>query len=84
MPGVAQKVLEVGPFEMQVWVLLLIPPPGQVCGLWLVSQGVGSLLRRMGAPPSPSTSDPRGESWTYLPAEDQALCFSSIDQDFCS
>ena len=42
MPGVAQKVLEVGPFEMQVWVLLLIPPPGQVCGLWLRVWGVYS------------------------------------------
>ena len=40
MPGLAQKVLEVGPFEMQVWVLLLIPPSGQVCGLWFRVWGV--------------------------------------------
>lgn len=39
-PGLAQKVLEVCPFEMQVWVLLLIPPPGQVCGLWFRVWGV--------------------------------------------
>ena len=81
VPRLGQNVLEVGPFEIWVLVLPLTPPPEQICGLsfreWEISSG------GCGGPPSPFTSDPRGEGWACHQAEDQALCFSSVDQGFC-